>query len=339
MTFNLKETVESFLGVLSARVQDVIKQRYGLGKTANKHTLEAIGVTYGITRERVRQIENFALKAMRKSEIYKRVKSVFDELKKEVISFGGIVNERKFLEHISPDKTVQNQAHFLLILGNDFERLREDEEFYHRWMVDKKLGDKVHEALRRLCSNIKEEDLIREEQLVSDFLKELKEIVSESKNPELARHWLELSKQLSKNPLGEWGLAKSPNVRMRGVRDYAYLIMRSHGEPMHFVEVARGIENTFKKPAHTATCHNELIKDKRFVLVGRGLYALAEWGYREGVVKDVIRELIKSKGPLTKDEVIEGVMKERLVKTNTVIVNLQNNEFFRKNDSGRYMAL
>ena len=95
-------------------------------------------------------------------------------------------------------------------------------------------------------------------------------------------------------------------------------------------------EKLFNKKAHIATTHNELIKDKRFVLVGRGLYALAEWGYLSGVVKDVIKKVLDKHGPLPKDEIIQKVLKERFVKENTILVNLQNNKFFKKDKDGRY---
>jgi thioredoxin reductase len=122
------------------------------------------------------------------------------------------------------------------------------------------------------------------------------------------------------------------------MRDFAYLAIRRHGSPMHFTEVAKAIQELFDREAHVATCHNELIKDKRFVLVGRGLYALSEWGYAAGVVKDVIREIIKKHGPLTKQEIVEKVLKERYVKENTISVNLQNPKFFKKNKEGKYVA-
>jgi len=100
-----------------------------------------------------------------------------------------------------------------------------------------------------------------------------------------------ISKKLGKNPLGEWGHAVSPNIKTKGMRDYAFLVIRKHGSPIHFTQVAKNIEKLFNKKAHVATTHNELIKDKRFVLVGRGLYALTEWGYISGVVKEVIKKV------------------------------------------------
>jgi DNA-directed RNA polymerase delta subunit len=125
-------------------------------------------------------------------------------------------------------------------------------------------------------------------------------------------------------------------VNAKGMRDYAFLVIRKHGSPIHFKEVAKAISQYFDKKAHVATTHNELIKDPRFVLVGRGLYALAEWGYMSGVVKDVIKKIIDKEGPLTKEEIVKKVLKERYVKENTILVNLQNNKFFKKDKEGRY---
>ena len=156
------------------------------------------------------------------------------------------------------------------------------------------------------------------------------------KNEEILRRWLSMSKKISRNPLGEWGLAASPNIKLKGVRDYAFLVLRKHGSPIHFKEVAKAITQYFNKKAHVATTHNELIKDKRFVLVGRGLYALAEWGYMSGVVKDVIKKILEKEGPLSKEDVIKKVLKERYVKENTILVNLQNAKYFKKGKDNLY---
>nr|MBP9757958.1 winged helix-turn-helix domain-containing protein [Candidatus Paceibacterota bacterium] len=110
---------------------------------------------------------------------------------------------------------------------------------------------------------------------------------------------------------------------------------KRHGSPMHFTEVAQGIEKLFGRETHPATTHNELIKDGRFVLVGRGLYALKEWGYEPGVVRDVIKGILEREGPLSREDIIDRVKRERYVKDATIAVNLQNGMFTRQND-GRY---
>lgn len=336
LSFKPKEVVKKLLAPLSDRARDIITKRYGLGKDSKRMTLEAIGDEYQITRERVRQIENFAISSIKKADIYPKTEPVFQELKQAMDEYGGIVHEQSFLESLTKDQSNQNQIHFMLVLSEAFFKLKEDDNFHHRWTTSRDLADKVHNSIKNLCQNFTESDLVTEPELINRFLSELKDIVDDDKTQAFARRWLEISKNIGKNPLGEWGLIKSPNVKMRGIRDYAYLVIRQNGSPMHFTEVAKAITNTFGKKAHPATCHNELIKDKRFVLVGRGLYALAEWGYTKGIVADVIRSVLLDNGPLTREEIVAKVLKERHVKENTIVVNLQNPKYFHKDKEGKY---
>jgi len=198
------------------------------------------------------------------------------------------------------------------------------------------MAGKVHDSLRKLFSTLKDEDLVPETEMIKKFFDNMKDVADQYMNEEIARRWLSMSKKVSKNPLGEWGKSTSPNVHTRGVKDYAFLVMRKHGSPMHFREVAEAISKTFGRKTHPATCHNELIKDPRFVLVGRGMYALTEWGYKAGVARDVIKDILKREGPLSKEDIVEKVMKERYFKKNTILVNIQNPKYFKKNKSGLY---
>ncbi len=336
LTFKPKQSVKRLLSVLSPRALDVITKRYGLKDDTNRMTLEGIGATYDITRERVRQIENFALATIKKSDVFKKESAVFKELHDVIVSMGGVVCEEDFLMHLSRDESTQNHLYFLLVLGEEFKREKGDEHFKHRWIVDDKTSMRVHDALRKLFESLSHEDLVPEGEMVELFINHLKEVADGYKNEEIVKRWLSLSKTIGKNPLGEWGMSRSHNVNARGMRDYAYLVIKKHGSPMHFTEVTKAITQTFNKKAHVATCHNELIKDSRFVLVGRGLYALSSWGYERGVVKDVIAKILKEEGPLTKKEIIDRVLKERYVKENTVFVNLQDTKLFKKSKDNKY---
>lgn len=336
LSFKPKDITKRLLSVLTKRAQDVIVSRYGLGTKAQKLTLDAIGKKYSITRERVRQIENHSLSAVRKSKVYKELEPVFAELKAVVVELGGIVSEKDLLKHLSKDPSTQNHFHFLLVIGEEFRREKEDDEFHHRWHVDPELQKKIEGALRKLYAKLSDDELVFENELVDDFLEEVKDLNDKYKNEEVIKRWLSISHKIGKNPLGEWGKSSSPNVNAKGMRDYAFLVIRKHGSPIHFKEVAKAIGQYFNKKAHVATTHNELIKDPRFVLVGRGLYALAEWGYMSGVVKDVIKKILEKEGPLTKEKIVEKVLKERYVKENTILVNLQNPKHFRKDKDNRY---
>ncbi len=336
VTFKPKQVTKRMLANLPPRAYEVVTNRFGLTDDASRKTLEAIGKKYGITRERVRQIENAALTLIRKSAAFKDEKAVFDELKKLMHTLGAVVSEQELLSHISKDPLTQNHIHLYLTLGDEFTKHKEDEDFKTRWSVDGDVSEEVHNALKKMYQNLTDDELVTESELVSRFLDGVKNLSEEYKDEEIARRWLTISKNISKNPLGEWGKSTSSSIKTRGIKDYAFLMMRKHGSPMHFREVAKAIAATFDKKCHTATCHNELIKDNRFVLVGRGIYALSEWGYKSGVVRDVIKELLKKNGPMSKEDIVESVMKERYLKKNTILVNLQNSKYFKKNKTGLY---
>ncbi|MFH1402580.1 MAG: sigma factor-like helix-turn-helix DNA-binding protein [Patescibacteria group bacterium] len=341
INFDSKQIIKSFLTELPDRSQDILAQRYGLGNQLNKLTLEAIGQKYGITRERVRQIENHSLKGIRKSESFGNAGDVFNELSTLIELEGGVVVEDNLLDYLSKDKLAQNNLYFLLVLGDAFTREKSDDEFKARWFVDREKSNSILGVLKDIHKNFDEADkLITEEEILSLVRQEIKKRKDIQKAEERhIKNWLSLSKKIDKNPFDEWGLATSQNIKLRGIRSYSYLVARQNGSPMHFTEVAEMIKKCFDKKVHIATCHNELIKDKRFVLVGRGLYALAEWGYSQGIVRDVVRDILEKNGPLTKKEVVDKVLKERYVKENTVIVNLQNPNFFNKNSDGTYSII
>ncbi len=336
LTFKPKQVTKRLLAGLPERAREVLTLRYGLGKDTTPATLEAIGKTYGITRERVRQIENYGLATVRKSDAFSAEDPVFEELAARIDDMGAIVPEEEFLAAVAKDTASRNHVHFLLVVGHLFEKKKEDIEFAHRWYVDSDVADSVHEALRRMYQNLSDDDLIPEADMITSFLREVEHLNERYKNEEIIRRWLSLSRKIGKNPLGEWGRAESPNVRAKGMRDYAYLVIKRHGSPMHFREVAAAITNLFSRKAHEATCHNELIKDQRFVLVGRGLYALKEWGYEGGVVKEVIKTILEQYGPLKREDIIEHVRRERYVKDNTILVNLQDTTLFVRGKDGLY---
>ena len=338
LSFNPKQVTKKLLKTLPERSRSVLTKRYGIGLSSNTLTLEAIGKEYGITRERVRQIEENSLQSIRKSQDFSDNQEVFTELHNLIVDLGSIISEKELLDHISKNNSLRNHLHFLLVLGNEFKKLKEDDHFTHRWHVNNSVAEKIENAVRNLYKDLNKDTLISDSEITQALIQKLDDMLPQYQKDEVVRRWLNMSKKIGRNPLGEWGRAESPNINVKGIRDYAFLVIRRHGSPIHFREVAEQINKLFNKKAHVATCHNELIKDSRFVLVGRGLYALTEWGYASGVVRDVIKNILIKHGPLTKEEIISKVLKERYVKENTILVNLQNNQVFKKDRQGRYQV-
>jgi hypothetical protein len=137
-------------------------------------------------------------------------------------------------------------------------------------------------------------------------------------------------KTIMKTDSGQWGLISWPNVNPRSIRDKSKYIMLRHGKPLHYAELTKKIGDMGIKNVTKQSVHNELIKNTDFVLVGRGIYALIEWGYEPGVVDEVIVSVLTSAGgPMHKDQIIERVLEKRIVKASTVILNLQKPRFKR----------
>lgn len=335
LSFDTAALVKKLLQEVSDRAREVLTLRFGLGSESTRETLEAIGERWGITRERVRQIESAGIDAIRNSRTFKEDTSAFDELASYIESLGAIVPEDTLLSGLAADEKTRNRFRFLLVVGSSFFRERETADFYARWHVDHKTADIVHGALTKLYSKLDDAEVLSEGEIVNKFLDELKNVNQAYRNEEILKRWLTISKTISKNPLSEWGKSAAPAIRTKGIRDYAYLVIKQKGEPMHFSDVASAITSVFSKKAHMATTHNELIKDSRFVLVGRGLYALSEWGYQPGVVRDVIKQALAKK-TLSKEEVIAAVKKVRYVKDNTILVNLNDTKYFKRGKDGMY---
>jgi hypothetical protein len=319
LNINYQEICRELLSQLPQKQREVIERRFGL-KAGVRETLEAIGKSHNICRERVRQIEKVSLAKMKKrSSGNKEVSKLFA---KHLKNFGGVREEQAFLEELG-GKDFKAHAYFLLALSGDFLRAGESDDFNCLWAIDKEY---LAQAKKFVLQSV--ESLSEKKQLASS--RELANLAGLKKA--VAESYLGISKKIQKNKEGLFGLREWPEVSPKGIKDKIYLLLKKNRKPLHFTDVAHKIEGSLVQ-----TVHNELIRDKRFVLIGRGIYALREWGYSEGDVKDVILSIFKNENkPLTKAEILDRVMKQRLIKENTVLMNLSNKKYFSRDNEGKY---
>lgn len=320
--FNYKNICEELLAVLPERTRDIISRRFGLfGK--KRETLEAVGKSHGITRERVRQIERDGIRKIKKS--VDKYSDVLLSLRNKMEEFGGVRKEDSFLEELTKDNDEKNYVVFLLNIDEKFSRVYESPKRYVVWVTEKEKLDKAEKIIKEICSIFE-----KEKKLFS--AEELKEKLEEDIDINQLLFIIETSKEIGANKKGKLGLYKWPDVNPKGIRDKVYLALKEAKKPLHFKEIA----SSLGEKTNPQTTHNELIKDPSFVLVGRGVYALAEWGYVPGEVKEVIRKILKKEGALYKDEIITHVAKQRIVKKNTIIQNLSNKKYFIRTPDGKY---
>lgn len=334
-----QDAAKYICGTLPARrMRDVLERRFGL-KGGHKATLEEIGAIYKITRERVRQIEADAIRRVARPENLSYMDPLLNTISEDLSLRGEVVSSAPLFEALA-ERRAHPHLHFLLSLAPAFSFLPETDEFHPRWTINVSTATLAEETMCETARVLETYGY----PIGQDALMEIVARAAEGvfHRPVAQAHletYAATSKVIRQNPYGEFGLVSWPAVTPRGIKDKAYTAFRHHAHPAHFLEVARLIDQGgwSRKKVHPQTVHNELIKDSRFVLVGRGLYALREWGYEEGSVREVITSLLKAaKNPLTRDEIISMASTKRMVKPQTILLNLQNRDLFRKTEDGKY---
>lgn len=326
---NIEKIVNDVLATIDReREREIVARRYGLFD--RKETLEQIGELLGITRERVRQLEKAVVARLKANADAKQLPHMYEvqeAFKREIETMGRVTRISELSKKLTRDNTRIDQARvsFLARLCPELVVVDDNDHYWHS------VGLKaVHDE-----KTIK--DLVTK---ITDAIKSLGEPAAITKVAETAGHndakhaeaLASTSKALA-SLNGRWGLVKWPMVNPKNIRDKIYVILHEAGKHMHFNEIADSIKRSeFKrKDVTTQAIHNELIKDKRFVLIGRGIYALKEWGYEKGTVADIITDVLKKASePMHRDDIVREVLKSRHVKETTILLNLQGKQQFKR---------
>lgn len=327
---NIEDYTRNILAAIEReREREIISRRYGLFD--RKETLEQIGELLGITRERVRQLEKSVMIRLRAAAeagelpIITELESTLTQALSEMGNIARVSNLANKLTGSTSTKLDQSRLSFLAELSPNLTVVSDNDHFYQAIAITK-----VHD----------EKAIAKHVSTIIDTIKEfgkphkIDKIATAAghSDPKHAQALSSVSKHLA-TLNDHWGLIKWPTVNPKNIRDKIYVILKENGKHMHFNEIADAIKGSdFKrKDVTTQAIHNELIKDKRFVLIGRGIYALKEWGYKKGTVADIIAEVLKESGePLHRDEIVKRVLKSRYVKETTILLNLQGKPQFNR---------
>ena len=344
MKINLGQLVIKTLAVLTPREREVLEKRWGV-KDGRVLTLAEVGYGYSITRERVRQIEAGAVsklhQLMKKGELKDFCVTVDNHLK----AVGGLRKENLLLDDLkfllrdsSSSNTLSNKVKLLLDLSKSLEYSPEDNEFHSYWYASREDKQKATGFVGKLVKFLEKnkEALLDQPTSIKNIIKEA--AAAYSLKEAVALNYVSLSKHFHVNEYGDFGLTRWPELNPKTVRHWAYLVLRKDKKPLHFTDIAKAINKVKKddKVANAQTVHNELIKDGRFVLVGRGMYGLQEFGLMPGTAREVIVRLLKKHGPQKSKDLLVLVKKERAFKDNTILINLQNKKHFQRLLNGRY---
>lgn len=324
-----KQYIDAILATIEReREREIVARRFGLFD--RKETLEQIGELLGITRERVRQLEKAIITRLKHAAEQEGLPNI-DTVEQQLISYlqtvGSVARVTSMSEALTEENSRQDQARlaFLAQLCPALAVIDEDDNYYQSVGIASVRDEKkIKAAVGELINAIKQIG-------APDTIEKIAAATKISRAGE-ASALASTSKQLA-TLNGQWGLIKWPTVNPKNIRDKIYVILKENGKHMHFSEIAKAIkESDFRrKDVTTQAIHNELIKDKRFVLVGRGIYTLTEWGYKKGTVADIIAEILKKEGAaLHRDEIVKRVLKSRYVKETTILLNLQGKPQFKR---------
>lgn len=340
---NPTEVVFKLISGLKPRTKDIIVKRFGLDNS-KKQTLEEIGKFHGITRERVRQIESATLKDLKKNNemvLLNKCESILEEI---ILKCGSLAEHNNLMNDFNGSlnsvKVHENVVEFILNISDKFKFFDETDNTHRGWGLKKSSLDIPQKVVEALVDNLtNKKKPLTEDEAIKSVLNHSIAKENSIEDQDAVKSYLNLSKIVLSNPYNEWGLSSWSEIIPKGVKDKAYLVLKKHGKPLHFTGITEQINevNFGGKKAIPQTVHNELIKDNRFVLVGRGMYALVEWGYSSGTVAEVIEDVLrKADGPITKDDLINEVLKQRIVKRNTIVLALQNKDKFVKTEDRKY---
>jgi len=256
---------------------------------------------------------------------------------------GGLRRDNILLDELKNLLGDKNLTHWHLrffseIIGQPF-YYAQDDDFYHFWYLNEDHIKKARDFISKLEKLIKTKkaDIVDN----GNFHVYLTRQSTEHKIPHfVGSNYISVSKRFHVNQFGDFGLSDWEEINPKTMRSHAYLVLKKEGKPMHFKEVTDAINKiNADLKALPQTIHNELIKDPRIVLVGRGLYSLPSKEYVNGTCREVIAKILKKNGPLSSEKILMEVSKQRILKNNTILFNLQNKNYFKRLGDGRYMIV
>ncbi len=327
-----KDLINNLLILLSPKEKHIIENRYSLNSKPHA-TLESIGKEFGVTRERIRQIEKNALKKLARNVSNTRLNQL-NALGNSIIQkYEGVIQEQRlFSEMITllsdPSQADVSAMRLSLELDSNLERVPNTiyaHPFFKLKTIEKNEIAKLCEWAIRFLSH-------KQSVVLLDEVTEASEKENGRKiSKQFIHSILELDRRIKLVKKGV-GLSEWRDINPRTLRDKILYILSEAQKPLHYVEISNRIaELKFdSKPINVQAVHNELIRDQAFVLIGRGIYALRTWGYNDGTVADVIISILSEKGPLDRDEIVKEVLRRRQVKKITIVLNLKNKPIFER---------
>lgn len=339
------------------RAWEVFKRRL-LVPEKNRETLEAIGIVYGVTRERVRQIEESCLEALRKPileddycglefRLRAATVSLFREARGHFKSLGlPAWTESRWLEELSALWQVgENEL-------RRYDRLLV-ETLGYRWvtlpttsleplivdeMTLKSEADQltktvvaVHEILRANCQGLDSFEMVRglKKQGIEQYgLEDVPVLADLCSTAEVAG--------------GDSCFYRTQFLFLKSRADQAVRVLQEAGKPLHHSDLLRELNRRLPESRRFQNKENlvgQMGPDNRLHPIGKsGEWALTEWGVESRSLIDIIEDVLASVGEaLPVDAIVSQVLEKRPGSASSIAMLLAfNQDRFRRVSRGIY---
>ncbi len=325
---NFSELMKRLLSLLTPKEKDIVERRFSLGGQS-RETLDKIGKSYSITRERVRQIESVAIKKLARISMDPSMRMIHDLAHSILVEHGKIMSEDLLVSAMlkelkNPQEIDVNAVKLAMCVSDKLVKQDKNQFFRPFWRTEDVSLPEVKDLIKKIKSTLeKKQDVLD----LSDLSAALSPLPAARVASALEIDW---GFMVTENG---WGLKAWRFINPRSIKDKIMVTLRDLEKPLHFKDIIHNVLNDFqaKKTVTPQAIHNELIRHDDFVLVGRGLYGLKEWGMTAGTVCDVIKTVLKEHGePMKRQDIISEVLKKREIRLGTISLNLQKYPFFRR---------
>jgi DNA-directed RNA polymerase alpha subunit len=330
----VRDVIDEWLLSLKERSREIIALRSGL-IDGHIRTLEDVGKIYGLTRERVRQIEARAISQFRRHFPRPVMQQLFENIRCVIIENGGLATEKQLADSLNSHLDVGNIStpnliRLLITSNGDFHW----EKALQAWCLSDHLADLsiniVSEALKILS---------QEQAPISwdEFLRRLKstdwfEHHEDEVSDNLILASINCESHIVQYDDGNFGLEKWE----RHYLDDIILTLRRLGKPSHFSEIAKAMNSSLppdKKVTSRSIQAQLLHYSVIFVWIGRrGTYGLKEWGLERSLTyEEALTQILEDAGhPLTFQEILAKLPEVRpFYDESSIVLSLGTNRTFK----------
>lgn len=315
---------------LDERELYILSRRFG----SPSETLDQIGTSLGVTRERVRQIEQSALRRLRVSDGYRnatRISKALLEANGYITSETVAASMRKISSDISSNVSLAIGS----MVASDLRGVRGQHPYpsivIRDWQMRLAIGK---------IQRVVDEEVMREPDCTSEsvaaVIGELPEFaaVSDWAQGAVAELWRCL-RQRAEHKLAE-------RRRSATADGLAQEVLEDMGRPLHWRVVAEEVNRRRGQLGLRLLAENGIHKrltgrKDLFSYADQGTYGLREWGDDVPYIRQLIKATLESAGkPLTKSQIANEARKVRDVKESSLSMYLDMHPDFYRGRSGKY---